>query len=420
MDRQKIVVCIMGQNCERFIDMAIDSVKDADDIIYCDGGSTDNTLKICKEKNVSYIIHQEYNQEDKAMNGKQRNFYLKFMKEFLSDYWALCIDADEVVEDFNKIKEWIQTVPKGLYSVKMRHFIGDIGHEDSTVKEHFVLNRLFKIECADKYPEVEHPVLQAIAGTQIAGTKCTTIWHLAYVPNLWEIKKRYENHMKKSNMHSPGFLKNWYVQHLFGQYPKTPIFPLEVPRIIMDKFGINYDEIYFNYHSTLEAKHFLMMSQWKDYFYKKHPGAENEYSIKMLDIGCGIGLYGIAAKTLGIEWRGIEKSEWAVKNTNRGIIQGDITNLNVDGEFDMILCIDVLEHLDYKELDKALDNIKDLGEIFILSIPFMGDPNLEQDPTHKIKESKDWWINKLSQYFKVKEAPKEWMFSNQILIGESQ
>jgi len=41
----KLVVTIMGQNCEKFIGMCLDSVKDADAIVYCDGGSIkDETL----------------------------------------------------------------------------------------------------------------------------------------------------------------------------------------------------------------------------------------------------------------------------------------------------------------------------------------------------------------------------------------
>ena len=42
----KLVVVIMGENCERFIGMCLESVKDADVIVYCDGGSADKTLSI--------------------------------------------------------------------------------------------------------------------------------------------------------------------------------------------------------------------------------------------------------------------------------------------------------------------------------------------------------------------------------------
>ena len=125
----------MGQNCEKFIGMCLESVKDADAIVYCDGGSTDKTLNILtswdfstltKEKN-KIIIENKWNSEDKAMNGKQRNFYLKYLKENYPNDWCLCLDADEVVENLSKIKEFIQLANEGIYSVKMRHFIGNLG-----------------------------------------------------------------------------------------------------------------------------------------------------------------------------------------------------------------------------------------------------------------------------------------------------
>lgn len=37
-DKQRLVCVVMGQNCDKFIGMCLDSVKDADDIVYCDGG----------------------------------------------------------------------------------------------------------------------------------------------------------------------------------------------------------------------------------------------------------------------------------------------------------------------------------------------------------------------------------------------
>ena len=49
----KLVVCIMGQNCERFIGMCLESVKEADGIVYCDGGSEDKTLKIIHNEKIN-------------------------------------------------------------------------------------------------------------------------------------------------------------------------------------------------------------------------------------------------------------------------------------------------------------------------------------------------------------------------------
>ena len=265
---QKLVVVIMGQNCEKFIGMSLESVKDADTIVYCDGGSTDNTLQIVNGElsgnNDNSIIENKYNQEDVAMNGKQRNFYLDYVKKNYKDYWCLVLDADEVVEDLSNIKEFIQTAEPSLYSIKMRHLIQDLSHEDATVNTHFVLNRLFKIDKADIYPEVEHPVLQE-KDCQPLATECTTIWHLAYIPNLWDIKKRYENHLKKSNIHTTDYLKNWYYQHLFGDYPKKQFDPVELPEIILNEFGVDKSELYFQ-SRQLEHKHWIDVYHWKDHF----------------------------------------------------------------------------------------------------------------------------------------------------------
>ena len=120
------------------------------------------------------------------------------------------------------------------------------------------------------------------------------------------------------------------------------------------------------------------------------------------------------------EYLGLEKSKWAVENSYKDldIRQQDITEgIAIPDNYDLVLVLDILEHLEEKDLNKVLKNISQLGKHFIFSIPFEGDSNLLADSTHKIFKSKDWWIEKLSEYFKVQQ-PKEWLFSNQILIGE--
>jgi hypothetical protein len=117
-------------------------------------------------------------------------------------------------------------------------------------------------------------------------------------------------------------------------------------------------------------------------------------------------------------YKGIEKSKYAAElSKTLDIVKGDITKDIIEKGFDLTLCIDVLEHLKYEDLDKTLSAIRLCGDNFLFSIPFEGDPNLEADQTHIIKEDKEWWINKLSQYFNIQDAPKEWLFSNQLIIG---
>jgi len=421
---QKLNVVIMGQDCEKHLRMCLKSVRSADNIIYCDGGSEDNSIQLALDYRAT-VITQHYNQEDKKMNGKQRNFYLKHLKLHHMGEWCLVLDADEVVEDLSKIRGYIDntTYPEKLVSVKMRHFIGSLGFEDAITPKHHVPHRLFKVREELRYPECEHPVLWITQdGKQLPETELvknitefegTTIWHLAYCSNIWDIRKRYINHRNKSEMHSNEYLDSWYFSHLFGKYPIKEINLMEIPDIIMGEFLINSDKIYYMTHNKLEVKHFLMAKQWKDYC--------DPFSV--LDVGCGLGMYGMGFDNMGVNYVGVEKSHWAVDNTaykHLDIRQGDITEKQEYTGYDLVLVIDVLEHLKGEDLNKTLNLIRAYGGIFIFSIPYLGDPNLDADPTHRIKESKEWWVNRLSRYFNIKDAPKDWLFHKQMLVGRSK
>lgn len=430
---KNIVVCIMGQNCEKFLPMCLGSVKNSDAIVYCDGGSSWETISFFDEfKNVDFrngkeidkcvLIENEYKQDDPKMNGKQRNFYLSYLKEKYKGWYALCLDADEVCEDFDKIREWVNAYGEAVLengypaiSIKMRHFHGDLGREDATRPEHFVLNRLFYICDELEYPEVEHPVLYCKGkDTPETGYACraTTIWHLAHIQHCFEIKKRYEKNLKHSNMHSKEYLDNWYLMHLMNQYPTSAVNPLDVPAVIWENFNVDKDMFYFA-NRNVETKHFMMAKQYLDY-YRMHYA---EPTTRVIEFGCGKAPFGFAFNFLHADYKGIELSNYAVKHAFVPIEQGDIITWKDEKQYDLCLVFDVLEHLKYEDLDKALENIKLVADTYIFSIPFVGDHNLEADSTHIIKETKDWWIAKLTKYFNLEETPKEWHFRDQIIIG---
>ncbi len=269
---EKLVVVIMGQNCEKFIGMCLDSVKDADAIVFCDGGSEDDSIQkifdyaekfgynggtsdIAKDIELNLengqqieIIRNKYNQKDKGMNGKQRNFYLDYIKKNYMGWFCLAIDTDEVVEDLSKIKNFLTTIPKDkqgiLFCVKMRHFIKDLGQEDATQPEHFVPNRLFKIRKELFYQEVEHPVLVTDEimknmdklGDYMKNIQPTTIWHLRECTGIFNTLEKHKWNMEKSEMHSKEELTKWYHKMLFGYYPTSIVRYTELPDAIKKEF----------------------------------------------------------------------------------------------------------------------------------------------------------------------------------------
>jgi SAM-dependent methyltransferase len=207
-------------------------------------------------------------------------------------------------------------------------------------------------------------------------------------------------------------LRNWYMAHLLGQYPRKDINPFDLPKQLFERYGINPDEFYFKGREGLMTHHFLMMKQWFNKFKPK----------TILDLGCGYGHYGfVANEFLGCEYLGIDKSQWVVDNKryNLDIRQGKIPSslFLPDSDYDLVLCADILEHIPEDEIDMAIEIISGLGKNFIFSIPFEGDPNLENDKTHLVKKSKEWWVSKLSEYFRIEDAPKDWLFNWQILTG---
>jgi hypothetical protein len=411
---EKLVVLVMGQDCEKFIGMCLESVKQADAIVFCEGMEPEKKPPQTKSYKIfrkmyplGHWIANAYDQDDPKMNGKQRNFYLRYLKENFNDWWCLAIDADEVVEDISNVKEFIQTAESGLWHIRMRHLIGDLAHEDSMQNIHFVLNRLFKISWAKGYPEVEHPILM---GLNRGATICTTIWHLSYIPNMWEIKRKYENHLKKSDIHSPEYLHGWYYSHLFGAYPRKEFDPVELPEIILREFKINKDELYFRKRG-LELKHFVDALHWKDFFRPR----------SAIEFGCGRGPRILALDSIGIHTKGIELSSWAVDHPiakNLNIEVGDVINYKSKASYDLVIAYDLLEHLDKKDLDNAIRNLILMSNKWILvSVPVLGDPNLERDKSHKIKESKEWWINQFEKrHLNLIPTPDHFLFKKQILI----
>jgi len=359
------------------------------------------------------VIKNKWNPEDKQMNGKQRNFYLDYIKKNYPYYWCLVLDADEVCEDINKVKEFIQKAEPGLYSPIMEHFVGDLGHLDNTRKIHFVPNRLFKISEADKYPLDSHPVL---TGNNENGTDCTTIWHLGHLPidYIHYIMKRYNEHKNDSTIHSQNFLRDWKNSHLFGAYPTRTFNPTSIPKVILNNFGIDFDELYFLDRSQMEAKHYQDVIDWKNYF-------KCETAISF---GCGFGQRVKIMNDLGVLSIGLELSDYAVKNSynKEAIKKADITDeiYKIDKKQDLVVAYDVLEHLDYKDLDKAINNlIKCCKNHILISVPFKNTPNADNDPTHIIKEDRNWWTKQFtSKGLKLIETPSHFQFKEQILIFE--
>lgn len=439
----KLIILVMGADHAQCLDLCLESVKGhCDALYYLDGGSSDDSIEVAEGHKATVLKHK-YDHDDKAGNGKQRNFYLNFLKKHHLGDWCLVLDADELVENpecIRKSCELIEVKAKEgkaenwICDVKMRHFIGNFAFEDASLPEHWCQGRLFKVSNNIAYPEIEHPVLGCNGFIWRGKNRGFTIWHLAYVLGVFAINERYDNHVRKSDMHTPLYLTQWNSAHLLGTYPTKRVPIEELPSLLKKRFCINDSYEYYKTRMTPEAKHFLMVQNWAE-----HCGLE-EYAdapnYRVLDVGCGAGHFANAWQLAGYDVMGIDIDEWIVKNTpynfdkrpnihSDALMQGDITDPALRDwlgtEFDIITAIDVLEHVTEQDLPIALKNLYELGVShaqYIFSVPFLGDPNLMNDSTHKIFKEKAWWVEQLSKVgFSVEDAPKNWLYHAQILTG---
>jgi len=105
----------------------------------------------------------------------------------------------------------------------------------------------------------------------------------------------------------------------------------------------------------------------------------------------------------GIHAVGVDISRWAVENCAEGIEEymywGDVCDLSLweDEEFDLVVALDVLEHIKVPDLHLAIDEAARVGRIVILDVPIMPhddepDQSHGTDKSHVSCYSKYWWI----------------------------
>lgn len=179
-----------------------------------------------------------------------------------------------------------------------------------------------------------------------------------------------------------------------------------------------FNAAYFLNRRALEPKHTKEAEIWKEHF---HPRT-------FLDAGCGVGQRVFSMQEIGVESEGFDISVDAITTSpfkerlGNKLFVGDITKKMTSKQYDLVLVYDVFEHLSYDQLDVAMKQIFNYvapGKNAVFSIPFRGDPNLERDPTHIIKEMKDWWINHVEKTgFKLLETPRNFPFRGQMLVVE--
>jgi glycosyltransferase involved in cell wall biosynthesis len=110
-------VYIITCNNASTLPLVLESVKDADEIVVVDSGSTDETLEIAKHY-TDKVVHQDW-----LGYAKQKAFAMSLCTK----EWTLSLDSDEIVENngIQKIRNLIaNTQSNGFYILRREYMLG--------------------------------------------------------------------------------------------------------------------------------------------------------------------------------------------------------------------------------------------------------------------------------------------------------
>lgn len=117
----------------------------------------------------------------------------------------------------------------------------------------------------------------------------------------------------------------------------------------------------------------------------------------VLDVGCGIGFLVKKLRKSGVKAFGFDVSEYGINQVPSEIQPycwvGSATE-NFSGDYDLITCIEVVEHMPFAESVKAIENICSKTDVVL----FSSSPFDYREPTHFNVQPPEVWASQFANY----------------------
>ena len=204
----ELSVILITKNEEKNIRACLESVAWADEIIVVDSGSTDDTVRICKEMGAHVFIHADW-----PGFGAQKNRALSYA----SKEWVFSIDADERVSSGLRV-ELLQAMNEGrvqgYYVPRLSQFCGKFIHHCGWYPDHVL--RLFKRDAGRFSDSLVHESVLLQGAT---GRVKTPLLHYSYL-TLEDVGRKVEQYSSAAaqQMFRSGKHSNWLGAALSGAW----------------------------------------------------------------------------------------------------------------------------------------------------------------------------------------------------------
>ncbi|HEY6469246.1 MAG TPA: class I SAM-dependent methyltransferase [Candidatus Dormibacteraeota bacterium] len=160
------------------------------------------------------------------------------------------------------------------------------------------------------------------------------------------------------------------------------------------------------YYADYSADHIVYEhnAQWQAFFGGVADRLIADFAPKTtLDAGCAIGLLVEALRDRGVDADGIDFSEFAIaraRDDMRGhLTLGSITE-PLQRRYDLITCLEVLEHLTPQDADKAIANLCTFTDNLIVS----STPMHYRDPTHTNIHPQEYWTERFARHGFIRDV----------------
>jgi glycosyltransferase involved in cell wall biosynthesis len=178
-----------------------------------------------------------------------------------------------------------------------------------------------------------------------------------------------------------------------------------VPGAVVEITADFYDEEYYRTSCDPDGAPYGRDEQvWVDFFTAVSSTiVETLRPATSLDVGCALGMLVEALRARGVDARGIDISKWAIEQVPPALQPfcrvGSITD-EIEGHYDLITCIEVLEHLPPSLAEQCVGNLCRHAD----AVLFSSTPDDFNEPTHLNVEPSGYWARLFLGHGFVRDA----------------
>ncbi len=170
--------------------------------------------------------------------------------------------------------------------------------------------------------------------------------------------------------------------------------PTEAPPLAGGEamYGASYFASYWGGGGPYERN-----ERWLDFFGRVADGIVRDlHPTTVLDAGCALGLLVEELVKRGVDARGIDISEFAIEAVHESVRERcRVASLSepIEGRYDLIVCIEVLEHLPAEDCDRAIASLCAASDRLLISTT----PQDYGEPTHLNVQPPEAWSAALAR-----------------------